>query len=164
MRDSIGAAWIFSICLTFTILIVGFLAISINYARSFKMKSEIITKIEEHEGYTDGVGQEVSDFIIANGYTAYGNCENSITVQGYDADWNLEACINDYVPAGSGQCNVCVYRKTSAGTNGDICAQRSSYRVVTFFRFDLPIIKYLASFQVSGESRYIYDFANSPGC
>lgn len=162
MRDSMGAAWIFSICLTFTILIVGYLAISINYARSFKMKSEAITKIEEHEGYTDAVGYDISNYILANGYTAYGNCENSITVQGYDDDWQLEACINDNVPAGSNQCNVCVYKRTSSTETG-MCAERTSYRVVTFFKFDLPIIKYFTSFQVSGESRYIYDFSGG-GC
>lgn len=162
MRDSMGAAWIFSICLTFTILIVGYLAISINYARSFKMKSEAITKIEEHEGYTDEVGYDISNYILANGYTAYGNCENSITVQGYDDDWQLTACINDNVPAGSSQCNVCVYKRISS-VEADMCAERTSYRVVTFFTFDLPIIKYFTSFQVSGESRYIYDFSGG-GC
>ena len=36
MRESIGATWIFTICLTFIILMTAYLAISVNYAKAFK--------------------------------------------------------------------------------------------------------------------------------
>lgn len=162
MRSSMGAAWIFSISLTFTILIVAYLAISVNYARAFKIKSNIVTKIEEHEGYNEDLGREIEDYLVDQGYTAYGRCENRIQVNGYEDDWELQDCLGNNAPAG--ECGVCVYRRPSATGDGDICAARSSYRVVAFFKFDLPLVSYFTSFQVGGESRYFYDFAGSYGC
>lgn len=162
MRSSIGSAWIFSICLTFILLFTAYLAISVNYAKAFRIKNNIIDRIEENEGYTDSLEAGIENYLINEGYDAYGVCDPYVSVEGKKEDWVLEKCLgNDDVP--TNMCSVCLYRSLAENQkNQEIRADRSYYRVVTFFRFELPAIKGIfPSFQVAGESRYIYDFANA---
>lgn len=163
MRDAQGSAWIFSICLTFIILFTCYLAISINYAKAFRIKNHIIDKIEENEGYTDSLQQSIDEYLLAQGYDAHGVCDPYVSVDGEDEDWALEQCFADDPDIPAGQCSLCLYRKLAKNQRDPVIrADRSYYRVVTFFRFDLPVVKsFFPSFQVVGESRYIYDFANS---
>lgn len=161
MRDSQGAAWIFSLCITFTIIFTAYIAISVNYARAFRVKSNVVSKIEEHEGYDDAVRQDIASYLANEGYVASGTCASNMR-DNDDKEWNMVDCIDDNAPAG--RCNICVYKNPNGNKEADLCAERSSYRVVAFFKFDLPLVGYWTVFQVGGESRYIYDFANSPGC
>lgn len=156
MRESIGAAWIFSICLTFIILFTAYLAISVNYAKAFRIKSHIISAIEEHEGYNDqsSLDQEIVNYLVSQGYTASGKCEE---LEG----WGTPHCVDQ---KNNGTCGACIYHMDIDTGNDDICAKRSYYKVVTWFKFDLPIVNFLTTFKVSGDTRYIYDFANSPDC
>ncbi|MCI8498324.1 MAG: hypothetical protein HFG33_02885 [Bacilli bacterium] len=165
MRHATGAAWIFGICLTFIIMFTAYLVVSLNYAKAFRIKNRIVSYLEENEGYTSSLDERISEYLYNQGYNAYGQCENYIEVDGYDREWEMVATIDSDVPAGTNQHNACIYQYISNGTGEeDICAMRSRYRVVTFFKFDIPVVRYFSAFQVAGESRYIYDFANSPGC
>lgn len=161
MRDAMGSGWIFSICLTFIVLFTAYLAISVNYARAFRVKNHILSDIEEHEGYDEGLRQEIEEYLVNEGYTATGICEPYISVAGEETDWALEECLGDNAIAG--QCSICLYRKPADNQkNPEVGAERAYYRVIAFFRFDLPIVStFLPSFQVGGDSRYIYDFANN---
>lgn len=152
MRESIGATWIFSICLTFIILFTAYLAISVNYAKAFKIKNHIVSTIEENEGYDGDLGGEVETYLTAQGYSAYGNCKD------YDG-WENQDCIKRQ---SNGTCGVCVY-KMNVQTNDEISAGRSYYKVVAFFKFDLPVVNYITTFSISGETKYIYDYANQAG-
>lgn len=161
MRDAMGSGWIFSICLTFIVLFVAYLAISLNYARAFRVKNYILSEIEENEGYTEALRQKIETHLADEGYTASGVCEPYISVVGEETDWALKECIGD--DAAPGQCSICLYRKPADNQkNPDVGAERAYYRVIAFFRFDLPVVKaFFPSFQVGGDSRYIYDFANN---
>lgn len=161
-----GSAWVFSICITFTLLFVAYIAISVNYARAFKVKSGVVSKIEEHEGYDSSLEQNIEEYLVSEGYNAYGKCANSIESEGYEDTtvWNQTACIRltDEIPQDN--CSVCIYRNPHGNKEAGLCAERSTYRVVAFFKFDLPIIGYWTKFQVGGETRYIYDFAGTDAC
>lgn len=158
MRNAMGSAWVFSICLTFIILFTAYLAITVNYAKAFRVKSHIVSRIEENEGYEPSLEEDILDYLAVEGYDASGYCEEYIVEDGEDKDWALEHCLG--VSPG-GQCEACIYRKEANNKLGITGASRSYYRVIVFFRFDLPVIKaFLPSFRVGGDSRYIYDFAN----
>lgn len=161
MRNAYGAMWIFAICLIFTILMTAFLAISINYAKAFRIKSYIVSSIEEHEGYSGSLDEQIHNYFYNQGYDASGKCENYISVSGYDDDWELQACIE---PNENGRCGACVYRIMATQRENGMCAERARYRVVSFFKFDFPVVRSYTTFQVAGESRYIFDFANSSAC
>lgn len=163
MRESIGATWIFSICLTFIILFTAYLAISVNYAKAFRIKNHIVSTIEENEGYSGDLEQSISTYLISQGYSASGTCPETIEVDGTNTlalrtDWDRVACINGKA---DGRCGVCIYQMPVTTGNDDICAGRSYYKVIAFFKFDLPVVNFITTFKVSGDSRYIYDFASS---
>ena len=161
MRESIGATWIFSICLTFIVLFTAYLAISVNYAKSFRIKSDIISMIEENEGYRDDLAYNVEQYLLAQAYDASGYCETTLTARDdLHSDWVRETCINISGDT-SGRCNACIYR-LSVENATEKCNNRAYYRVITFFKFDLPIVNYWTTFPVSGESRLVHDNANLP--
>ncbi len=162
MRNAVGAAWIFGLCLVFIILFTSYLTISMNYAKAFRIKNYIVSVVEENEGYRAGIGIEerVSEYLYNQGYDSFGTCDSYIEVDGYDQEWEQVATIdmNDNVPTDNH--SACIYRLISYGTGDkDINVPRTRYRVVTFFKFNLPVVRYFTQFQVAGESRYIYDFA-----
>lgn len=161
MRDATGSAWIFGICLIFIVLFTCYLAISLNYAKAFRVRNHIMDTIEEHEGYEPGLRQRLEEYLANEGYDAYGDCNPYISDQGEETDWALDECIGDEAP--QGKCSVCLYKKIADNQkNAEIMAPRTYYRVVTFFRFDLPAIRSIfPSFQVAGDSRYIFDFATA---
>ena len=164
MRESIGATWIFSICLTFIVIFTAYLAISVNYAKAFRIKNHIINMIEENEGFRDNSQQRISDYLVSQGYIARGECPEVIRSEdGEEADWGSPLCINSYGDAADGLCNACIYRLTVGRTEDGLNACRSYYKVVTFFNFDLPVINVLTQFKVKGDSKLVYDFAN-PTC
>ena len=48
MRDSIAGAWLYSIILIFIVILVGFIAISINYNKAYKLKTTVVNLIEQN--------------------------------------------------------------------------------------------------------------------
>lgn len=159
MRDSVGAAWVFGICLTFIIMFTAYLAISLNYAKAFRVKNHVISMIEENGGYEeDKLESKIKDYIYSQGLTATGTCQNRIATD-FDDKWEPEPiakiALND---TGDDKYNVCIYKSLDRSQGDTEPAERYIYRVVTFFRFDIPVVRYFSSFQVAGESRYIYDY------
>ena len=45
MRQSIGGTWLFSLMIIFILLFTAYLAVAINYSKSFKVKNEVINII-----------------------------------------------------------------------------------------------------------------------
>ena len=160
MRESIGAAWIFSICLTFIILFTAYLAISVNYAKAFRIKSNIVSMIEENEGYTGGLEDRIINYLVSEGYTASGTCEPYIGANnGYYDGWELIKEIKMYDNSTS-KSNACIYRRT-ANSSDDIANCNSYYKVIAFFKFNVPIISYFSAFKVGGETKMIHDFTTN---
>lgn len=156
MKESIGATWIFAICLTFIILFTAYVAISVNYAKAFRIKSHIVSEIEENEGLGGGdISQELETYLVAQGYATYGECEPYIEVEDQTTDWQLRECL---MSNPSGKCGACIYRREVSTGNDDIEASRVYYRVRTFFNFDLPVVNVLIpEIKVSGDTQYIYE-------
>ena len=51
MREAIGGTLLIQLVMFFIVIYVAFLAIAINYSITFRVKNQIITLIEEYEGY-----------------------------------------------------------------------------------------------------------------
>ena len=190
MRESIGAGSIFSIVVVFIVLFTSYLAISVNYAKAFKIKNHIVTMIENDEGYTSGgtnsTGSRINNYLTTEGYQAHGQvpCNGNYNDSG-GTEFTMVGCIkgNSNGNACSGKsatakvdCEVAIF-KTSNYSNTDIdannptcvgsnrcCATRAYYRVITFFEINIPIIHNVTTFPVRGESKTIYPYAEVPGC
>lgn len=162
MRESTGAAWIFSIVITFIMIFTAYLAVSVNYAKAFRIKNHIISIIEDNEGLDedDLDAFQIDDYLHTSGYAAFGNC-NDRSINWEQNDWMLMEDLDIY-PNNSGRNGVCIYFKDVVNED-DFCPKRY-YRVVTFFRLDIPFFGRLLTFSVKGNSKAIYDLANHPEC
>lgn len=145
MRESIGGAWLFQIAIVFILLFTGYLALSVNYSRAFKVKNEIISIIERSEGLTENAEGIIEDYLKTVNHTVVGSCpsinENEVIVgllgnDGYDRNRGV----------------YCV--KKTCVLDGPV--NRTYYQITVFFKFDLPILGDLATFRVSGETKTIY--------
>ena len=77
MRESIGGTWLTQLIIVFMLIFVAFLALSLNYAKAFKTKNELITMIEKREGLTggdDGSISLINNFLSKNGYFILRSC------------------------------------------------------------------------------------------
>lgn len=146
MRQSIGATWILQLVIIFMLIFVGFLALTINYTKAFKIKNELITIIEKYEGVTTGDNGSVAlmnNYLRHNGYSIMGKCE-----AGYYGLSSLDNTALTPVSENS-KYYYCV-KKTNARSN--TFNERANYEIVTFFKFNLPFLGDLFTFQVNGNT------------
>jgi hypothetical protein len=155
MRESIGGTWIFSIVIVFIVLFTGYLAVSVNYSKAFKVKNGIINLIEKDEGLNQA---HVSQYLKDMGYEVYGSCKTAATEEGHD----YTAATGYEKESGTGLTNKYKYCvATTQATNSRI--EKTYYRVTVFFRLDLPIVGDLFTFKVTGESKGIYYASDTQG-
>lgn len=164
MRESIGSVSIFAIVITFIMLITAYLAISVNYAKAFRIKNHIINMIEENHGIA-GLGDSIDKYLVSQGYTARKECPSANHLSS-NGDWETDT-VGEYWELRQHDeetlSRYCIYRiDAKSGLNDlgtsidDINKSRAYYKVVTFFKFDIPVIGNLAVFNVSGDSELIY--------
>ena len=75
MRESIGVLSIFSIVMTFIVLFVSYLAVSINYANAFRVKNNLISAIENREGIANTDVDVLNDLLVNQRYDTFGKCQ-----------------------------------------------------------------------------------------
>ncbi len=133
MREAIGGTLLIQLVMFFIVIYVAFLAIAINYSITFRVKNQIITLIEEYEGY-ENAQPYVEEYISKVGYY---KSNGSFSI-------SRENCTN----------------KTSSGyCIEELNSTRGKYyKVTTYVSFDFPIIGRLTNFPVSGETRVIHSF------
>ena len=154
MRQTIGATWVFQLVLIFTLIFAAYIALTINYSRSFKVKNEVLSIIEKSQGFTEDGIKLVDNYLQASGYRTMGVCKNyidSVTygVTSIDVDHavtGVEIAQPDkqYYYCFTKYSNYHTYYKT-----------RSYYRITLFFRFDLPVLGDLYAFDVDGQTSEI---------
>ena len=80
MRDSFGGVFMFRLMLVFIFIFVSFSAVSLNYAKSFRVKNKVISFIEENEitnlngGNIDDNLSKLADILSAADYNK--SCES----------------------------------------------------------------------------------------
>ena len=172
MREAISGTWLFQLVIVFILLFVGYLTLSLNYSKSFRVKNEVISIIEREEGMTSGVSTEygavglIANYLKNSGYSTKGKCptdENTEygTMSRYtESSWfgvdsldatNIESNTSNLLkPADKNtEYYYCVkkiwgyYPKES---------QIAYYKVQLFFHFDLPVFGSIAKFRVTGQT------------
>jgi len=136
MRESIGGAWIFTLVIAFILIFAGYLAVSVNYSKAFKVKDKIVLVIEQNEGLSSNAQSEIESYLTGIGYTVYGKCSSD--EKGFVSE-NLN---NKY--------KYCV-KKTSTLSDGT-----AYYRVKVFFRLDLPVFGNIFTFPITGETYEVH--------
>ena len=63
MKDSFGGSIMIYIIIFFLGIYIVFIALTLRYAQSFRVKNKIIDLIEEHDGFNDEVNNEIEDYL-----------------------------------------------------------------------------------------------------
>ena len=145
MREAIGGTWLFGLVITFIVFFASFLAVSINYAKAFDIKNNIVDLIGKYEGNNACARKKIGEYLKGVGYLVPGYCPSS----GEDG--------NPYgTKVTSGKAYYCVSKDSVDSTT---VIDKKFYRVVIFFRIDLPMLEEITTFRIKGETESIY-FAN----
>lgn len=142
MRETIGTTWVFQLVLVFILIFASYLALTINYSKSFKVKNEVVSIVERYEGFTNEAIKLVNNYLSANNYQATGSCPDG---------WMGAVSLNDTSSS--------LVADTSTGAKYYYCvykdhenANRAYYKIKLFFKFDLPVVGQIATFDVDGQT------------
>lgn len=53
MREAIGSTLLLKIAIVFLVIFIGFLAIALNYGKTFRIKNALVNYVEQNEGISD---------------------------------------------------------------------------------------------------------------
>ncbi len=154
MREAIGGAWLFGLVITFIVFFASFLAISVNFSRAFNMKNEVVDMIEKYEGNNCKARKSIVNSLRQNSYLIYGTCptnekvgDNTLTYIGYDAEGKKVE---------NGKRALYCIASNLVDTTDKGGLKKTYYKVVIFFKIDLPMMGNLTTFRVKGETASIY--------
>ena len=166
MRESIGTAWIMTIVITFIVLFSGYLAFSINYSKSFRVKDGIIERIHKHNGFeSDGSTlKDIDDYIAQINYNAKGDCLKSCKEMGDSAQCaGVNGTQFERIDVSSTKKNAtynyCIFKVKNkvVGEPGKTSDPSTAYyKVVVFFSLQIGNISLFSNFRTPGETSTIY--------
>lgn len=134
MKDSFGSAYMIYVFIFFVIIFITFISLILKYAQAFKVKDQIISIIEEYEGYTNSYEaiNYIEDYIENN--TSYRPEVNNSTLNKRAGDM----CSSTY--------KFCVGEHSDS--NG-----RKYYTVYTFVSWSFPFFGLANTWEIQGETR-----------
>lgn len=138
MREATGNALLVMMMTSIIAIIMIFFVGSISYSKSYRIKNYIINQIEENRGWTQEIKNNVNDYLKEAGYNVRRSnttCEN---------DTKCGQALLDT----AGGYNYCVYS----------CSNGKYYKVITYMKFDFPVIGNSLKFPVKGETKTFNDF------
>ncbi len=150
MRESIGGTFLFQIAIVFILLFAGYLALSVNYSRAFKVKNEILNIIERNEGLRINSQDEITGYLNSVGHSVSGVCPTGFVAYG---------------TRNSNRGVYCAKKKCEEATSCSAAVGglfKAHYKIVVFFKFDLPVFGDLFTFRVEGETKTIYNAPCNP--
>lgn len=176
MKEGISNIWLIGIIMVFISVFASYIAITINYTDSFKIKNEALKIVEKHKGMTDKVATTCSDCAIVNphttihvdagalqtinlylkgrAYTSMGHCPNDgkawygVPELSWDSQGNYEPANNDtkYYWCFS---RYGVDRLTGYDTE--------YYKLRFFYKLEFPALSEWLAIKVEGLTDEIYD-------
>ena len=146
MREAIGGTWLFGLVITFIVFFASFLAVSINYSKAFNVKNNVVDLISKYEGNSPCTRTKIAEYLKTDGYLVSGSCPDGY--DGYDLSGTKVL---------RGKSYYCIAEDETTGITE---LEKKFYRVIIFFRVDLPVIGDLTTFRIKGETEAIY-FANN---
>jgi len=172
MRESFGGSFLLSISITFIVLFASFLAISINYSRAFTVKNEIISIIENKQGF-----RGASTYSPSSCNDESTECEilKYLSRVGYSINSTSTSpvyCPDEYNIGGArqqvrngGYCIKLICTMSGTGRNAVGTNYGSGYYVVTtFVRIEFPIIWTGINIPITGQTMTLYYNSTSLGC
>lgn len=155
MKEAIGSYWLTTIVLTFIVLFTGYLCLSINMNKAYKVKNEIINIIQKNNGLNDEALDQIQEYMIKVGYRTKGTCDSddgdgfTTTGHGFASKGNAVFCAK----------MMEVNYSTDDGTKEQF-PKAAYYQVKVFFAVDMPIVRNIFTFQIAGSTKKMYYVKN----
>lgn len=181
MKQSISSIWLIGLVFSFILLFSGYLAVTVSYSSAFKLKNEMLTIIEKHDGLTNKQGnknvasklhpgqkvegefgaiQTIALFLRGSAYNSKGACPNEQGKTWYgvkDLDYTK---LNTFEQA---QKNTKYYYcfmkdelKYARNTNASNSQKSASYyKVRIFYKMNLPVLGDIFTFRIDGTTSEI---------
>lgn len=160
MRQTIGGTWVFQLVIIFTLIFAAYIALTINYSRSFRVKNEMLSIIEKNEGFTDNGVKLINNYLSQSGYKTVGSCKLQTDVVVYGANSIDPSSISIEKAQEGKKYYYCFSKYTGYHT---YFTTRAYYKITLFFKFDIPVLGDLSTFDVDGQTSEIdatYDSKN----
>lgn len=148
MRESVGGAWLLGIVLVFMAIFIAYISISINYSTAYKLKTAMVTRLEQYDGLNPTAIEELNALMKANGYIQKGNCQRK---NASETVWGVTGTVATENP--TTRQDYCVKREVKTDPGEET---KYYYTIEVFFGFNLPVLGDLYTFRVSGETNAIY--------
>ena len=142
MKDAVGGSLLLNMVVVFTSIVILFFVGILAYSKAFKIKNKIIEVVEKYETYDENVVSELSDELQRDGYIVA------------TEDQIRNKCGNDSlsIEEGAGHLYCIYYDSTQEGY---------LYKVVTYTKFESPLIGDIFMIPVKGETKILgkkYDY------
>lgn len=147
LRESIGGAWILGIVMVFMMIFVAYISISINYSNAFRLKTEMVTIVEEYEGINPTSLSRLQALLDKYGYRNKMSCK-------INTDDKIIGVTDQVVTKNpTTKQSYCVTREERPAQSG--AEEKYYYTIYVSFDFALPILGDIFKFQVNGETNAI---------
>ena len=159
MRESINGAWLYSLVLTFMVILVGFVSISINYNKTYKLKTSVVNIIEQNQGINPTAVDTIGRHLKNNGYingklckTLFKDGQKYLEIDnGIASSVKTKGSDDSDKPA-----QVCITRnKFKLNIDGNSQFDYY-YDVYMFFSFSMPVFGNIFKFNVVGTTNAIH--------
>lgn len=147
MRTAISGTWVYAIVLIFMVVLIAYVAVTINYANTFEKSADVIKIIEEGEGYNARTREKIEKYLRGNNQTAKHKCNLNTLEKGCAIGVNGTHVTR--ITAGNNEkYDYCISRNVTT-VEGKTTVY---YQVSLFFNFSLPVLGDLWAFNVPGET------------
>jgi len=151
MRDAFGGTFMLKLAIIFIVIYISFMAVTINYAKAFRVKNQIINIVEQYQfaGSSDNeVIGIIDDYLREVPYNFSGS--NSLENKCKEIAGPEKVNSGDYTYTENGACII------SNGTLGRYGSSSRYYKVVTFINIDFSFFDIEMTIPISGETKVIY--------
>lgn len=158
MKEAIGGALTIQIILIFLILVNGYLAMTVNYTKAFRVKNGIISIIERNEGITEQAGKDIAIIMRNSGYgIATGYLDQCRNMGGYKPVYPSQLSALGVGATSGGFC----YKRVDVDVTGSGALVGREYSIITFVNVNVPGLNQLfqlvpSVFSVKGETKTVY--------
>ncbi len=148
MKNAINGTWLLGIVLTFMAIFIAYITISIDYSSAYKLKTRMVTIIEQYEGMNGNTVQKLYDAMRSEGYRGKLACKSK------DGEKVLGGIEDQIITNPSEKMNYCVTRDVRYGE--DATEDKYYYTITVTFAYSVPILGDIFDFRVSGETKDIH--------
>ena len=155
MREAVGSYFLTTLFIIFVVLFTGYMCLSINMNKAYKVKNEIINIIQKNNGLDSNSLLQIQDYMTKVGYRTTGKCD--VDEKGYGISGTSE----------SNKAVFCVKEMTTeyvTDSHTEVQFPKVSYyQIKVFFSIDLPIVRQFFTFGLKGSTKKLFYPVNMGG-